>query len=176
MHFRCVFTLLKWLCAGRIGLSWAHDVFTIAYHMLMHFHAYILHILYIILYWLYWCFSACLFLSFSLVYFSCVMALKHKSTPSQNPFRSGASTSFDPTPSSVRFRDDKSRQEFSENFSRQGVHSKCQVILSDFFDTNLPTVIHSRGWESLCDVPVTCPSVLIQEFYSNMHGFDFSIP
>ena len=46
----------------------------------------------------------------------------------------------------------------------------------DFSDTDLPDVIHSRGWESLCDVPVTCPSVLIQEFYSNMHGLDFSVP
>ena len=46
----------------------------------------------------------------------------------------------------------------------------------DFADTDLPTVIHSRGWESLCDVPVTCPSMLIQEFYSNMHGFDFLVP
>ena len=53
---------------------------------------------------------------------------------------------------------------------------ECRVILADFADTDLPTVIHSRGWESLCDVPVTCPSVLIQEFYFNMHGFDFSIP
>ena len=41
---------------------------------------------------------------------------------------------------------------------------------------SLPDVIHSRGWESLCDVLVTCPSVLIPEFYSNMHGFDYSVP
>ena len=46
----------------------------------------------------------------------------------------------------------------------------------DFADTDLPDVIHSWGWESLCDVPVTCPSVLIQEFYSYIHGFYFSIP
>ena len=64
MHFRCMFTLLNWLCAGRIGLGWAYDVFTIAYHMLMHFHAYVLYILYILIYWLYWCFSMCLSLSF----------------------------------------------------------------------------------------------------------------
>ena len=64
MHFRCMFTLLNWLCADRIGLGWAHDVFTIAYHMLMHFHAYVLYILYILIYWLYWCFSMCLSLSF----------------------------------------------------------------------------------------------------------------
>ena len=52
----------------------------------------------------------------------------------------------------------------------------AKVILLDFFDTDLPTVIHSRGWESLCGVPVTCPFVIIQDFYSNMHGFDYSIP
>ena len=41
---------------------------------------------------------------------------------------------------------------------------------------DLPDVIHSQDWESLGDILVTCPSVLIQEFYSNMHGFDFSVP
>ena len=46
----------------------------------------------------------------------------------------------------------------------------------DFADTDLPSVIHSRGWESLCDVSVTCPLVLIQEFYFNMHGIDRSVP
>ena len=51
-----------------------------------------------------------------------------------------------------------------------------QVILSDFADTDLPSVIHSRGQVSLCDVPVTCPLMLIQEFYSNMHGIDHSVP
>ena len=112
----------------------------------------------------------------SLVYVSCVMAPNHKFTPFRNPFRSGASTSSDPTPSTVWFGDEKAKLDFFENFSRRGVHSERQVILSDFSDTNLPTVIHSRGWESLCDIPVTFPSVLIQEFYSNMHGFDYSIP
>ena len=48
--------------------------------------------------------------------------------------------------------------------------------MADFANTDLPDVIHSRGWESLCDIPVTCPSVLIQEFYFNMHGLDSSVP
>ena len=48
--------------------------------------------------------------------------------------------------------------------------------MADFADTDLPNVIHSRGWESLCDVPATCPSMLIQEFYSNMHEFGSSVP
>ena len=104
------------------------------------------------------------------------LALKRKSTPSQNPLRSGASTSSDPTPSSVGFRDKNARKVFSESFSQWGIHSECQVILANFADTNLLNVIYSWGWESLCDVPVTSPSVLIQKFYSNMHGFDFSVP
>ena len=104
------------------------------------------------------------------------MAPKHKSAPSRNPLRFEVSTSFDPTSSHIRFRDEDARKAFLENFSRRGIHSECGVILVDFADTNLPNVIHSQGWESLCDVPITCPSVLIQEFYSNMHGFDFLVP
>ena len=104
------------------------------------------------------------------------MAPKHKSTPTRNPLRSGASSSSDPSPSFVWFRDDDAFKEFSKNFSRRGIYSKCQVILSNFFDTNLPSVVHSRGWESLCDVLVTCPLMLIQEFYSNMHEIDRSVP
>ena len=48
--------------------------------------------------------------------------------------------------------------------------------MGHFADTNLPTVIHSREWESLCDEPVTCPLVLIQEFYSNMHEVNRFVP
>ena len=86
------------------------------------------------------------------------------------------SSSSDPTPSSVQFRDEKAKSDFFENFSRRGVHSECQVILADFANTDLPTVIHSWEWESLCDVPVTCPLMLIQEFYSNMYRIDHSVP
>ena len=48
--------------------------------------------------------------------------------------------------------------------------------MGHFADTDLPTVIHSWEWESLCDEPVTCSLMLIQEFYSNMHGIDHSVP
>ena len=114
-----------------------------------------------------WYFSDCLplFLSFSPFYVSCVMAPKCKSTPSRNPLHSKASSSsspFDPTPSHVWFHDEKAKSDFFENFSQCGIHSECQVVLSDFSDTDLPTVIYSRGWESLCGAPVTCPSVIIQ--------------
>ena len=105
---------------------------------------------------------------------SCSMAPKCKSAPSRNPLHSRASTS-DSTPSHIRFRDEKARTDFSENFSWYNIHSECQVVLSDFFDTNLPTIIYSRGWESLCGISVTCPSLIIQEFYSNMHGFNYFV-
>ena len=87
-----------------------------------------------------WYFSACLSLS-RLV---CSMAPKRKSSPPRNPLRSGAS-SFDSMPSLVQFRDDKAHKDFSENFSPHGIHLERQVILSDFFDNDLPTIIYSRG-------------------------------
>ena len=73
------------------------------------------------------------------------MAPKHKSTLSQNPLHSKALSFFDPTPSHIRFHDEDARKDFSENFSRRGVHSECQVILADFTDTDLPDIIHSQG-------------------------------
>ena len=138
-------------------------------------------ILYFSIYLLYLnCFGDFLIVSFfplSILFMLVVfMAPKHKSTTAQNLLLSGASSSSDSAPLSLQFRDDDAHKAFSENFSRRGIHSKRQVILADFADTDLPTVIHSRGWESLCDVPVTCPLVLIQEFYSNMHEIDHSVP
>ena len=109
---------------------------------------------------------------FTLVMF---MAPKRKSTPTRNPLHSDASSSSDPTPSNIWFSDEDARKAFSENFSRRGVHSERQVILADFANTDLPTVIHNREWESLCDILVTYPLVLIQEFYSNMHEIDRSV-
>ena len=75
------------------------------------------------------------------------MAPKRKSTPVQNPLYSGASSSSNPSPSTIWFRDDDAFKAFSENFSRRGIHSECQVVLSDFVDIDLPSVIHSRGWK-----------------------------
>ena len=125
-----------------------------------------------------WCFSNCLSLSLSLfLALVCFMGPKRKSTPSQNLLCFGASTFFFYlTPFHVRFRDDKARKDFSENFSRQGIHSERQVILLDFSNTDLPTVIYNRGWGSMCDISVTCSSVIIQEFYSNMYRFDTFVP
>ena len=126
------------------------------------------------------CFGTFFIVSFSLPLFLFTlvvsMAPKRKSTLAQNPLRSGTSSSSNSAPLSLQFCDDDAHKAFSKNFSRRGVHLECQVILVDFADTDLPTVIHSREWESLCDVPVTCPFVLIQEFYSNMHEIDRSVP
>ena len=55
---------------------------------------------------------------YSLVYVSASMAPKRKSAPSRNSLRSGASSSSDPTPFSIWFRDENARKDFSENFSR----------------------------------------------------------
>ena len=170
---------VEMLCASRFGLGWGHNVFIVACHMFMHFSC-ICTILFFFWYW--FCLvllyvSLSLSLSFYLV--SLRMAPKRKSTPSRNPFRSGASSfslPVDSTPSHVRFRDEKSRQDFSENFSWRDIHLEHQVVLSDFFNIDLPTVIYSRGWKSLYGIPITCPSVIIHEFYSNMHEFNTSVP
>ena len=125
-----------------------------------------------------WDFSNCssLFLPLDLFTLVVSMAPKRKSTPAWNPLRSGGSSSTDPSPSNVWFRDDDAFKAFSKNFSRRDIHSECQVVLPDFANIDLPSVIHSRGWESLCDVLVICPLVLIQEFYSNMHRIDRLVP
>ena len=117
-------------------------------------------------------------LSLPLILFTLVVstAPKRKSTPARNPLRSGASSSSNHAPLSLRFHDNDAHKAFSKNFSRRGIHSERRVILGHFADTNLSTVIHSQEWESLCDEPVTCPLVLVQEFYSNMHGIDRFVP
>ena len=92
------------------------------------------------------CFGTFLIVSLSLPLFLFAlvvsMAPKRKSTLSQNPLCSGASSSSNPTPSHIQFRDEDARKDFLENFSRQGVHSERRVILADFADTDLPNVIH----------------------------------
>ena len=141
-------------------------------------HAYVLSFQYTCYIWyclgLFW--LSFLSLPFFLFMLVVSMAPKRKSTPARNPLHSRASSSSDPTLSHIRFCDDDAFKAFSENFSRWGILSERQVILSDFTDTDLPSVIHSRGCESLCDVPITYPLVLILEFYSNMHRINCSVP
>ena len=116
MHYRCVLYMLN--CCVLLGLDWAEPMMFLKLHVtcscirtsfFYHFHINCV-----------WCFSACLSLSFFLSV-SCSMAPKRKSTSSWNPLCSGASSPSspsDPTPSHVRFCDDKVRKDFLENFSR----------------------------------------------------------
>ena len=72
-----------------------------------------------------WDFSDCsFFFFFPLFLFTLVvsMAPKRKSTPARNPLRFGASSSSDPSPSHIRFRDDDAFKAFSKNFSRRGIN------------------------------------------------------
>ena len=146
MHFRCVIIILK--CCVLVGLDWTEPIMLLMLHITCSciFHAYVPSFLYILI--LNCLVLFCLSLSLSLSFVSCSMAPKQKSTPSRNSFHSGASSSSSPsysTPSHVQFRDDKAHRDFSENFSRRGIHSKRQVFLSNFSDTDLPTVIYNRG-------------------------------
>ena len=163
-----------------VGLDWAKPMmqFTLDVTCSCISHTYVLHFNILAIFELFRSFSDCLFFFLHLFLFTLVMsmALKRKSTPTWNPLRSGASSSSNSAPISLRFHDDDTHKAFLENFSKHDIHSERQVILADFVDTDLPDVIHSRGWESLCDVPVTCLLVLIQEFYSNMHRIDHSVP
>ena len=103
------------------------------------------------------------FLSLPLFMFTLVVSMspKRKSTSAWNLLHFDASSSYDSAPLSLWFRDDDAYKAFSKKFSRRGVHLEHQVILADFADTDLPTIIHNREWESLCDVPITCPLMLI---------------
>ena len=159
-----------------VGLDWAELImqFSFACHMFMHSHAHVLFFQYILIYLnCFQDFSECFFLPpHSLVYVNASWHLNVNLLHLETFFILGHLLLLILPP--LLF-DEQARKDFSKNFSRQGIHSEHQVILSDFFDTNLPTIIHNRGWESLCDILVTYPFVLIQEFYSNMHGFDYSV-
>jgi len=138
------FTMLK--SCVLVGLDWTKPMMFLLLHASCSciFHAYVPFFIDIDLCWY---FLVCSSLSLSLLV-SCSMAHKRKSTPSRNPLRSGASSSSSPvdsTHSHVRFRDEKAQMDFLENFSRRSIHSEHQVILSNFSDTDLPTVIYNRG-------------------------------
>ena len=97
--------------------------------MLMHFHAYVPYIQYIFVYLncleLFWLSLSSLSLSLLFT----LMRQWHQNVNLLHPetlFCSKASSSSDHTPSSIRFRDEDARKDFSKNFSRRGVHSECE--------------------------------------------------
>ena len=105
MHYRCVLSMLK-LCV-LVGLDWAVPMRFLLLNVICSFifHAYVPLFSILLMFILFGTFSLLslsLFLSVSLC-----MAPKHKSAPSRNLLRSGALFSSDPTPSHVKFRDDK---------------------------------------------------------------------
>ena len=73
-----------------------------------------------------------IFLSLPLFLFTLVvfMAPKRKSTPTRNPLCSDASSSSDPSPSNLQFRDDDAFKAFLENFSRRDIHLEHQVVMT----------------------------------------------
>ena len=139
------------LCAGRIGLGWARDVLTLHVTCSCIFHSFVCLFVCLFTYSsyceLFWDISDFLFFFLPLLLVTLVvsMAPKHKSTPTWNPLCSCASSSSNPSPSHIQFHDDDAFKAFSKNFSRRDIHSERQVILSDFADTNLPSVIHNKG-------------------------------
>ena len=160
-----------------LGLDWVEPmIHFFARHIFLHFSC--IHTLFfsivgtLLWFFFFFCFSPSLPLS---LLDRLHMAPKRKSTPSRNLLCSSTSSS-DPTPTHVWFCDRKAHQDFLENFSKHGIHLERRVVLSDFSDIALPTIIHSQVWESLCEIPVRCPTVIMKELYSNMHGFDTFIP
>ena len=142
-----------------LGLDWVEPImqFLLARHMFMHIS----------------CICTFSFLSFCSRLWLCFLSLslsladrlhmapKRKSTPIQNPFRSRSSSSSNLPFTHIQFCDEKAYQDFSENFSKRDVHLEHHVILSDFSSTSFPDVIHTQGWESLCEIPLRCTTMFI---------------
>ena len=112
-----------------VGLDWVEPMMILLLHVTcscIFMHTYLTFNIFLYI-WTVWDFSECFFLPpHSLVDVSTSMAPKRKSASTWNPLRSGASSSSDPTPSSIRFRDEDAWKDFSENFSQRGVHSQLK--------------------------------------------------
>ena len=124
MHFRCVYTLL--LCCVLIGLDWAEPMMHLYLHVTcscIFMYMYVPLSFYICYIVSCWCFSDCLSLSLPLSLFLTLVVSWHLNV---NPFHPGtlfilgassSSSPSDPTPSHIRFRDEKAKSDFSKNFS-----------------------------------------------------------
>ena len=103
------------------------------------------------------------FLSFPLFLFMLVvsMAPKHKSTPARNPLHFGASSSSDSSPLPL-FGFVMMMPIRHSRRTRWGVHSERQVILANFANTNLLTVI-------ACSLPSAgnCSNIILGVPWSN---------
>ena len=129
-----------------IGLDWVEPMMQFLLHVTCSCisHAYVLLFNIFVIFEFVWDFSDCHSFSPSLLFMLVVsMTPKRKSTPARNPLRSRASSSSDSAPLFLWFCDDDAHKAFSKNFSRRGVHLEHQVILADFANIDLLTVIHS---------------------------------
>ena len=117
----------------------------------------------------------CFFLSYLSLSFSLLVMAPKKVVPSKSLICRGSSSSSFPL---ILFGFVMKRHIMTSlrNFFNWAIHSECQVILSYFPNSPLPGAISSQGWASLCKKPSRCPDVFIQEFYSNMHAIDTSVP
>ena len=130
--------LYAWkLCADSFGLGWTHDAIMFSTSNLYAFfmHTYPIFSLFLVLccdgVFLFVSLSISLSLSLSLSDSLC-MAPKHKSTLSRNPLHSGTSSS-NPTPLHIQFRDKKAHKDFSENFSNHSIHLERHVVFFLFY-------------------------------------------
>ena len=166
----------NWLCARRIGLGWAHNTFYIAYHMFMHFPCirplFLIYLLYLNYFGTFWL-SLSLSPSLSICVSLCLWHLNASLLRPRTLFVLGH-----PLPLILLHHIFSFMMRMPERLSRRTFLNEAFILnaKSSWRTSLTPNVIHSRGWESLCDVLVICPSVLIQKFYSNMHGLDSSVP
>ena len=111
-----------------VGLDWAKPMMQFLLHVMCSCisHAYVLYFSIYLLYLNYFqAFLIVSFFPFSILFTLVVsMTPKRKSTPTRNLFHSGASSSSNSAPLSLRFRDDDAHKAILENFSRRGVHSE----------------------------------------------------
>ena len=113
--------------------------------MLMHFHAYVPLFSFILILILLVLF--CVFLSLPLSFISCPMASKRKFTLSQNPLRSGASSSSDTTPTYIRFHDDKTVRTFQRTFLDEAFirNTKSFYQIFPILTFQLPSLVKVRS-------------------------------
>ena len=129
VHYNCIFMHLVvcytcWTACVLLGLDWAEPMmffffFTLHVTCLCIFmHTFFTFNIFLYIVELFGAFLIVSFFPLSLSFTLVVsVAPKRKSTPSQNPLRSEASSSSDPTSSHIRFRDEDAQKDFSENFS-----------------------------------------------------------
>ena len=157
MHFRCVIIMLK--CCVLVGLDWVEPMMLLMLHItcLCIFHAYVP----------FFCFYHlilnCLVLFYvSLSLFLSLVALWHLNANLLHPgtlFVLGHLLLLLPPLTSLHLTSSSMMIKTVRTFWRTSNDEAFIRNAKSFY--RIFTVIYSRGWESLCGIPVTCPSVII---------------